>query len=306
MSRSQFGNSVKSCVFNRFDFFLCRLIKWLSNWHKNQRGNAKLKKSNPWAKNDDGASFKAALLSGPPGVGKTTTAQLVCKHLGFDTIEFNASDTRSKKLLQVEVAELLSNKTLHGYFNGRNSALTEQQVLLMDEVDGMAGNEDRGGIQELMSLIKSSSVPIICMCNDRNHQKMRSLVNYCFDLRFARPRVEQIKGAVLSMCFKEGVKIPPKTIEEIIQATNNDVRQTINSVSLISAKTDFVDSKLTNANGRKDLRLGPWEVVRKVFSAEEHQNMTLNDKSDLFFHDYSLGPLFVQQNYLSVVPNVPK
>ena len=28
---------------------------------------------------DDGSIFRAALLSGPPGVGKTTTATLVCK-----------------------------------------------------------------------------------------------------------------------------------------------------------------------------------------------------------------------------------
>lgn len=62
----------------------------------------------------------------------------------------------------------------------------------MDEVDGMAGNEDRGGIQELINLIKNTNVPIICMCNDRNHQKMRSLVIYCFDLRFGTPKVQQI------------------------------------------------------------------------------------------------------------------
>lgn len=31
------------------------------------------------------------------------------------------------------------------------------------------------------------------MCNDRNHPKIRSLVHYCFDLRFQRPRLEQIK-----------------------------------------------------------------------------------------------------------------
>ena len=47
--------------------------------------------------------------------------------------------------------------------------------------------------QELISLIKSSKIPVICMCNDRNSPKMRSLANHCFDLRFQRPRVEQIK-----------------------------------------------------------------------------------------------------------------
>lgn len=266
----------------------------------------KHQKPNPWAKNDDGKAFKAALLSGPPGVGKTTTAHLVAKQLGFDIIEFNASDTRNKKLLQIEVGGLLSNKTLHGYSTGNNKKLTEQQVLLMDEVDGMAGNEDRGGVQELINLIKNTSVPIICMCNDRNHQKMRSLVNYCFDLRFARPRMEQIKAAMMSICFKEKIKIPSKTVEEIILATNNDIRQTLNSISLLAAKTDLIGGAVRNDNGRKDMKLGPWEVVRKVFSTEDHKKMSLQDKSDLFFHDYSMGPLFVQQTYLTVAPNVPK
>jgi replication factor C subunit 1 len=51
-------------------------------------------------------------------IGKTTTAHLVCKELGFDVVEFNASDTRSKKLLREEVSELLSNKSLSGYVEG--------------------------------------------------------------------------------------------------------------------------------------------------------------------------------------------
>lgn len=48
-------------------------------------------------------------------------------------------------------------------------------------------------LQELIGLIRHTKIPIICMCNDRNHPKIRSLVHYCFDLRFQRPRLEQIK-----------------------------------------------------------------------------------------------------------------
>lgn len=73
----------------------------------------------------------------------------------------------------------------------------------MDEVDGMAGNEDRGGIQELINLIKNTHIPIICMCNDRNNQKMKTFVTYCFDLRFNKPKLEQIRviESIFILCF---------------------------------------------------------------------------------------------------------
>uniref|UniRef100_A0A182NQL7 Replication factor C subunit 1 n=1 Tax=Anopheles dirus TaxID=7168 RepID=A0A182NQL7_9DIPT len=289
-----------------------KLTVWLSSWYKNNDGTKKHAKPNPWAKNDSGAAYKAALLSGQPGVGKTTTATLVCKELGFDTVEFNASDTRSKRLLKEEVSELLNSKSLAGYFGGRSETVSSKHVLLMDEVDGMAGNEDRGGMQELIALIKDSHIPVICMCNDRNHPKIRSLVNYCFDLRFSRPRVEQIKGAMMSVCFKEQLKLSPGVLEEIISGTGGDVRQTLNHLALYSAGKSMaaslsVDSAKKQADSaKKDIKIGPWDVIRKVFSAEDHKTMTLNDKADLFFHDYNIAPLFVQENYLKVQPKAPR
>ncbi|XP_034486771.1 replication factor C subunit 1 [Drosophila innubila] len=280
-----------------------KLMNWLSKWYVSHDGKKKPQRPNPWAKNDDGSFYKAALLSGPPGIGKTTTATLVTKELGFDAVEFNASDTRSKRLLKEEVASLLGNKSLYGYVNGQSQAVSKKHVLIMDEVDGMAGNEDRGGMQELIALIKDSSVPIICMCNDRNHPKIRSLVNYCYDLRFQRPRIEQIKGRIMSICFKEKLKMPPAKIEEIIAATNNDIRQTINHIALLSAGEQLPEKAITGQQvASKDLKLGPWDVVRKVFTADEHKQMSFYDKCDLFFHDYSMAPLFVQQNYLQVMP----
>ena len=43
------------------------------------------------------------LLSGPPGIGKTSSAHVVAKEAGYEVIEFNASDVRSKKSLEVSV-----------------------------------------------------------------------------------------------------------------------------------------------------------------------------------------------------------
>uniref|UniRef100_A0A7N6BU47 Replication factor C subunit 1 n=1 Tax=Anabas testudineus TaxID=64144 RepID=A0A7N6BU47_ANATE len=281
-----------------------KLLQWLRNWHKNHSGGAS--KFGKFGGKDDGSGFKAALLSGPPGVGKTTTAALVCEELGFSYVEMNASCTRSKNSLKEVVAESLNNTSIENFYKGTSQTVSSKHVLIMDEVDGMAGNEDRGGIQEMINLIKSSKIPIIFMCNDRNHQKIRSLANYCFDLRFQRPRVEQIKGAMMSIAFKEGIKIPPPALNEIILASNQDVRQVIHNLSMWSAKDKVMtydQCKSDAASARKDMKLGPFDVCRKVFAmGEETAHMSLIDKSDLFFHDYSLAPLFVQENYLNVRP----
>lgn len=54
-------------------------------------------------------------------LGKTTTATLVSKDLAFDVVEFNASDTRSKKLLREEVAQLLGTTSIAGFALGKYS-----------------------------------------------------------------------------------------------------------------------------------------------------------------------------------------
>ncbi|XP_063166845.1 replication factor C subunit 1 [Candoia aspera] len=298
--------SLKSIIGQQGDHSCANtLLRWLKNWHKTSLEDKQVK-SSKFGNKYDGASPKAALLSGPPGVGKTTTASLVCQELGLSYVELNASDTRSKNSLKEVVAESLNNTSIKGFCSGASTSVSTKHVLIMDEVDGMAGNEDRGGIQELIDLIKHTKVPIICMCNDRNHPKIRSLVHYCFDLRFPRPRVEQIKGAMMSIAFKEGLKIPPPAMNELILAANHDIRQVLHNLSMLCARDKSLtyDGVKEDANkAKKDIKLGPFDVVRKVFAkGEETSRMSLMDKADLFFHDYSLAPLFVQENYIHVKP----
>ena len=79
----------------------------------------------------DGSSLKEALLSGSPGVGKTTTATLVCEELGFTYIEMNASDTRSKKTLEEHISQSLSNKTMDGLLTGCQISVTFGMTLIL-------------------------------------------------------------------------------------------------------------------------------------------------------------------------------
>ncbi|XP_012231846.1 replication factor C subunit 1 [Linepithema humile] len=278
----------KSCAHN--------LYVWLRDWHKN-RQDPKVK--NGTNKQTHGQSFKAALLSGPPGVGKTTTAQVVCKELGYDLVEFNASDTRNKTLLKEEVSGLLSNTTMKDYLTGAKQKITSKHVLLMDEVDGMAGNEDRGGLQELVGLIKCTEVPVICICNDRYNAKVKTISIHSYDLKFSKLRVEQIRSSMLSLCYKENIKIAKEDLDRLIESTNHDIRQVINHLEFLSGQKARVEAT-ERKHSNKDFKLGPFDVAKMVFSAEQQKNMSLNDKIGLYFHDYNIAPLFVQENYLAV------
>jgi len=55
---------------------------------------------------------KAALLSGPPGVGKSSACRIICKSLGYQALEFNASETRNKAAINTFIGTLSENKSL--------------------------------------------------------------------------------------------------------------------------------------------------------------------------------------------------
>lgn len=131
-----------------------KLIRWLKDWPRNHLG-LKVQVIGTAAKND-GSAFRAALLSGPPGVGKTTTAVLACKSLGLQYLELNASMARSKKMLDQKVSELVHSRRIEEYYSLKpkeqkpviksKRGINLTHVLIMDEVDGMNGNSDRAGV----------------------------------------------------------------------------------------------------------------------------------------------------------------
>ncbi|EYB95118.1 hypothetical protein Y032_0163g3461 [Ancylostoma ceylanicum] len=162
-----------------------------------------------------------------------------------------------------------------------------KHALIMDEVDGMSGTEDRAGVAELIQIIKDTKIPIICICNDRQHPKIRSLANHCFDVRFPKPRVEQIRARLMSIACQEKVKISKEELDQMIEMSGHDVRQSIYNLQLYASAGGKAKVQ------KKDIAVGPFEAARKLLDSRS----TLQEKQDMFFVDYSIMPLFVQENY---------
>ena len=88
----------------------------------------------------------------------------------------------------------------------------------------------------------------------------------------------------------------------------NNILQVLHHLSMIRAGEAGVKMDAETAKKEADMskktsvKVGPWDVCKKVFNAEDQKKMSLYDKSDLYFHDYNLAGLFVQENYLSATP----
>ncbi len=163
---------------------IAQLTEWLKGWDWERRKE----RSEGDGKKKAAGAPKAVLISGPPGIGKTTAAVLVARSLGYEPIVTNASDTRNKGSLAPLLEGSATSKSITQFFGSKDKKPAQNQhktLLIMDEIDGMSSG-DRGGIAEVIRSIHGTKIPFICVCNDRYSQKLKSLANHCLDLRFRR------------------------------------------------------------------------------------------------------------------------
>lgn len=187
-------------------------IRWLAHWVSGSR---------------------PLILIGQPGTGKTTLVHTIARQFNYDLVEMNASDVRNKEALQARLMPIFQNTT----------NLTGKKIMLfLDEVDGISGREDTGGLDALIGLIKEPTVPVIMAANEKS-LKMRKLVKACKMIEF-RPVQSQLLILFLDHILQsERVKLGPDDIKLIIDNSRGDIRSLLNSAQSQAAGYSTVSNE---------------------------------------------------------------
>lgn len=175
---------------------------------------------------------KPILLVGPPGIGKTTLAQLAAKEFGYDLVGMNASDVRNKAGIDDLLSPLLGNASLLG-----------KSMIFVDEVDGIHGRADFGGVEALLKILKEPTIPIILAANTDDSDKMKN-IKKASKVVYLKPIPPRLLGLYLGKVLKEeGAKLSAGTIIKVIMECKGDIRSMLNMAQAQLGGFDVISEK---------------------------------------------------------------
>jgi DNA polymerase III delta prime subunit len=165
------------------------------------------------------------LLTGPPGVGKTTAAKALCNELNLSYIVINGSDEgRFLDTVRNQAKQFATTVSLQG---------SKHKVIIIDEADN-TGND----VQLLLrSSIEAyhSNCRFIFTCNYKNKiiepiQSRCSVIDFTYKGKERASVASQFFKRVQEILVGEGVEYDPKVVAELIQKHFPDWRRVLNQL----------------------------------------------------------------------------
>jgi DNA polymerase III delta prime subunit len=282
---------------------------------------------------------KGLLIIGPPGVGKTSFAKILLESMGFEAMELNASNMRSKKVIKT-----MLDKVIYG--NNIVSMMHQQPKdigIIMDEVDGCITG-DYGGIKEIVNYLKLDGKlesilkkkkkkkkvvvdnsknghnwnniliplrnPIICISNTDN-KKILDIKRCSECIYFNHPSEFVLKQFISKICKIEKIEIPTYGIHIIYEKSQKDFRRILLMIDILIS--NFVGKKNITSKqiqaavqlmDKKNIDITLNESIVEIFNnVSNTQKFDVTNIDKYIQCDVILIPLLLYENYFDYILN---
>jgi len=217
--------------------------------------------ANAWASGKTPKN-KALLLSGSVGCGKTSMALALANEFGWEVLEMNASDSRTEEIIN-RVAGL-GSQTM--------SLSGKTRVVLIEEIEGISGVRERGGIAAISKIVRETKVPIIITTNDIKNKKVSGIKKIA-----EKAELKKISGISISVILRkilkaEGIGFSDDAIMEIAEKSGGDVRSAVNDLEAMARGR----SKVTKEDllvGDRDRSIDMFRALQKIFKGKEYSKV---------------------------------
>ncbi|MFX0117141.1 MAG: replication factor C large subunit [Candidatus Hodarchaeota archaeon] len=202
---------------------------------------------------------KAVILRGPSGVGKTSLVHAFATEENLELVEINASDWRSKKSLD-SIADMVKTRRLDGE--------SGKKLILMDEVDGLARQQDRGGVGAMADLVDKSRVPIVF--TDNGYVRgFQPLYKRCKLIQLKRIDKRTIARVLASIAQKEGILIDETALRMLADNAEGDLRAAISDLQGCCFGLKHVTAgDVSQALSGRDIAIEIFPMLNKIFAGK--------------------------------------
>ncbi len=202
---------------------------------------------------------KAMIIYGSTGCGKTSAVYALANELGLEVLEVNASDVRNEEAIT----------SILGSASKQMPLFSKGKIILVDELDGIAGREDYGGVSALARVIIESSFPVIMTANDPFDKKFSNLRSKSILVEFNTLGSLSILGVLKNICEKEKICYESSALSALARRSSGDLRAGINDLQALSYKCLKLTDDELNVLSDRDQTISIISALVKVFKTTD-------------------------------------
>lgn len=211
--------------------------------------------ANAWKQ---GKVQKPLLLVGPPGVGKTLAAYTVAKEMGWSLVEFNSSDQRNEEAIERSVSAAALNASFTG----------QPRLVLLDEIDGIQGTQDKGGLSAVLTVLKEARNPVILTANDIYADKrLAGIRTFCKMLPFKKVAYPSIAKFLREIGEKENIDYDAVSINELAKNASGDVRGALLDFESLARGTKKITLEDVQNSGYRERLDNIFNAMRVLYTS---------------------------------------